>query len=239
MIEVDSIMDINPDLVVFNKPDSVFAEYCRFLTAKITRPASGHPPRTILVCSSIMGEGKTFVSCNLAAGISRAPDQHVLLVDADIRKPDVHRVLGISSEREGLSAYLEGKASLPCLLNKTGFDKLTVLPAGNSVSTPAELLSSAKMKELIRELADRYPDRFVIIDSAPLSFAPESSVIANAVDAVLLVVIHGKTPRSAVKDAVRSIPKAKLMGIIYNGYDASIKLYGRYGYKYGYGKTKK
>ena len=104
-----------------------------------------------------MDEGKTFVSCNLAASISLTPDEHVLLVDADIRKPDVHKVFGIPPEREGLSAYLKGKASLPYLLNKTGFDKLTVLPAGNSVSTPAELLSSLRMKEMIRELADRVP----------------------------------------------------------------------------------
>jgi exopolysaccharide/PEP-CTERM locus tyrosine autokinase len=233
-------MDINPDLVVFSRPDSVFAECCRFLRAKITRPAPGNPPRSILVTSALMGEGKTFVSCNLAASISRTPDEHVLLVDADIRKPDVHRIFGIPAEREGLSAYLEGKASLPGLLYKTPFDKLAVLPAGNSISTPAELLSSARMKELIQELADHYHDRFVILDSPPLGLAPESSVIANTVDAVLLVVLHGQTPRNAVKDAVKRIPKAKLMGIVYNTYDDPIKLYDRYGYyNYGYGKANK
>ncbi len=228
------------ELVVFDRSDSLFAECCRFLRSKITRPSSGNPPRTILVSSALMGEGKSFVACNLAAGIAQTPEEYALLVDSDLRNPSAHRVLGIPADERGLSTYLSDNAGLPELLKKTAIEKLTFLPAGNSASTPAELLSTQKMRELIGELRERYPDRFIIIDSAPLALAPETSVIANQVDAVLLVVRHGSTPRDAVRHALKGIKKEKLMGVVYNCYDMALKLYDRYGYyRNGYGKRKK
>ena len=228
------------ELVVFSRPDSLFAECCRFLRSKITRPSSDSLARTILVSSALMGEGKTFVACNLAASISQTPEEYALLVDTDLRNPSAHRMFGISPDEPGLSKYLSGNVGLPGLLKKTALDKLTFLPAGNSASTPAELLSTQKMKDLIRELRDRYRDRFIIIDSAPLALAPETSVIANYVDAVLLVVRHGNTPRDVVRHALKSIKREKLMGVVYNRYDEAFKLYDRYGYyRYGYGKRKK
>ena len=228
------------EMAVFSIPDSLFAECCRFMRSKITRLHSDNPPRSILISSALKGEGKTFVACNLAASISQTPDEYVLLVDSDLRNPRMHKVFGIPSVEKGLATYLEGNAALPELLKKTAFDKLTLLPAGNPAAAPAELLSSERMKELIREIRDRYRDRFIIIDSAPLGLAPETSVIANSVDAVLLVVRHGKSPRDAVKEAVKRIKKEKLMGVIYNAYDESSELHNRYGYyKHGYGKNKR
>jgi exopolysaccharide/PEP-CTERM locus tyrosine autokinase len=226
-------------LVVFHKPDSLFAERCRFLRSKITRSALDNPPRSILVSSALTGEGKTFVACNLAASISQSQEEYALLIDADLRNPNAHRAFGIPSVEMGLSTYLARNAALPELLKKTAFDKLTFLPAGNSATAPADSLSSERMRELIRELRDRYRDRFIILDCAPLNLAPETSVIANAVDAVLLVVRHGKTPRDAVRHAVKSIKKEKLIGVVYNGYDEPFRLDDRYGYyRRGYGKRK-
>jgi exopolysaccharide/PEP-CTERM locus tyrosine autokinase len=231
---------VPPELVVFSRPDSLCAESCRFLRSSITHHSADNPPRSILITSALMGEGKTFVACNLAASISQMREEHALLVDADLRNPSAHKSFGIPSAERGLSTYLAGSAGLPDLLKKTNFDKLTILPAGNSAMAPAELLSSERMRSLIQELRDRYRDRFIIIDSAPLELAPETSVIANAVDAVLLVVLHGKTPRNLVKQAVKKIKKEKFMGVVYNAYNEPFKLYDRYGYyKYGYGKKKK
>ena len=228
------------EMAVFYSPDSLFAESFRFLRSKITRPFADNLPRSILISSALMGEGKTLISSNLAVCISQSPDQHALLVDADLRNPSAHRIFGIPQFEPGLAEYLAGKAALPALLKKTPIDKLKFLPAGNSAFGPAEMLSSNKMMELIRELTDRYRDRFIIIDSAPLALAPETSVIADAVDAILLVVLHGKTSRYAVKQVLRKIKKEKLIGIVYNSYDEPSKLYDRYGYyRYGYGKNTK
>ncbi len=170
------IMDLSPtgpeELVVLNSPDSHMAECFRFLRAKVMRPASGHPPRTILVTSALMEEGKTFVACNLAVSISQSLEEHVLLIDADLRNPRVHQVFGLRSYKEGLSTTLAGDVPLDTLLRKTDVNKLTILPAGNSTLAPTELLSSVRMKRLIREVRDRYTDRFVLIDSSPLEIDP-------------------------------------------------------------------
>ncbi len=190
----------------------------------------------MLVTSALTGEGKTFVACNLAASISKSLEEYVLLIDADLRNPSVHKVFGIRSSREGLSTYLATDQALSSLFKKTKIDKLSILPAGNSADIPSELLSSEKMKTLIHEVKNRYADRFVIIDGPPLELTAEASVLANEVDAVILVVHHGKTPRDAAKRAVARIPKDKLLGVVYNGYDEQMKRYHRYGY-YGYGQS--
>lgn len=216
------------ELLVLNSPDSFFAESCRFLRLKITHSSADNSPRTILITSALKADGKTFVASNLAASISQSTEDFVLLVDADLRNPRVHKIFGIASNQPGLSAYLEGNATLPELLKKTGYDKLSILPAGKSPKAQAELLSSERMRQLILELRDRYNDRYIIIDSAPLDLAPETSVIANAVDAVILVIRHGKTPRRAVIEATKRIKKEKFMGVVYNGYDEPREYYSRY-----------
>ncbi|NLJ28518.1 MAG: polysaccharide biosynthesis tyrosine autokinase [Deltaproteobacteria bacterium] len=226
------------DLVAINKPGSLMAEYFRFLRTKILRPSTGTPPRSILVTSPLRGDGKTFVACNLAATISVSVEEYVLLIDTDLRGPQVHKVFGVESNKEGLSTHLTHGTPLPDLLKKTILDKLTILPAGNSTRIPAELLSSEKMRELMRETRNRYSDRYVIIDGPPLELAPESSVIANEVDAVIMVVRYGKTPRNAVKSALERINKEKVLGIVFNAYDEPFKGHEFYGGYYGYEKKK-
>lgn len=234
---IEDVRGASDDLVVLKDPDSPMSESFRFLRSKVTRPAAGNPPRTILVTSALTGEGKTFVACNLAVSISQSLDEHVLLIDADLRDPSVHKVFGLRGCKEGLSSVLASHAGLPALLRKTYVHKLTILPAGNTSKAPSELLSSERMRRLIRETKDRYADRFVIVDSPPLELTPEASVIANEVDAVILVVRHGNTPRDAVKAALGKIQREKLLGVVYNGYDEPVKKYGYQQYGYGEGES--
>jgi len=227
------------ELWVVSEPDSLMAECFRFLRSKIIRPADGNPPRTILVTSALMGEGKTFVAANLASAICQGLEESVLLLDADLRKSTLHEFFGMAYPKHGLSTYLSGQASIPELLRKTTVEKLTVLPAGNTTDIPAELLSSERMKALLQEVRDRYPDRFVVIDSPPLELTPETAVIANAVDGIVFVVRCGLTPRNAVKSALSKVSREKLLGLVFNGYNKPLKLYDQYGYhKYGYKKKK-
>lgn len=227
------------DLWVVSEPDSLMAECFRFLRSKIIRPAGGKPPRTILVTSALTGEGKTFVAANLASAICQGIEESVLLLDADLRKSTLHEFFGMAYPRHGLSTYLSGQARIPELLRKTTIEKLTVLPAGNSTDIPAELLSSEKMKMLLREVRDRYPDRFVVIDSPPVELTPETAVIANEVDGIVFVVRYGMTPRNAVKSALSKLSREKLLGLVFNGYNKPLKFYDQYGYhKYGYKKRK-
>ena len=225
------------DLLVVKHPDFSATEYFRFLRSKIIHPAHGKPPRTIMVTSALRGDGKTFVAANLAACIALGMNEHVLLLDCDLRAPSLCKFFGIDEKREGLSSYLTDRSDIAGLLCKTDVSKLTLLPGGKSINNPAELLSSEKMQHLISEVRNRYPDRFVILDTSPLELTPETSVLINQVDGVLMVVQYGKTPRKLTKSALKQIEKEKLLGIVFNGYEKPMRKYIRYGY--GYGKDEK
>jgi exopolysaccharide/PEP-CTERM locus tyrosine autokinase len=241
--------DFDPtnELVVLGKPGSSIAEQFRFLRSKITRPTEGVGPKTILITSSLKGEGKTFVSSNLAATIAQSLDEHVLLVDADLRNPQLHNVFGLSCGREkGLTTHLSEGTSLEELLCRTSIGKLTVLPAGKAIANPAELLASHKMKAFVAEVGSRYPDRVVIFDSPPTKLAPESLIMANEVDGIFLLVRRASTPRDIVRASLEKFKHEKFMGVILNGDKNSARLFksqrngskgdgNGYGYGYGYG----
>jgi exopolysaccharide/PEP-CTERM locus tyrosine autokinase len=226
---------LTENLVMVREPASPVAEYFRFLRSNIIHRAKGNPPRTIMVTSALSGDGKTFVSSNLAACIAMGITEHVLLIDCDLRNPSLQGVFALKKNRQGLSAYLNGEKDLKDVLYKTRIDKLTLLPGGDTVDNPSEVLSSEKMGTLITEVRDRYPDRFIVIDSAPLELAPEVSVLTNQVDGVLVVIRYGKTPRNSVKAAIKKIPDSKLLGTVFNGYDKPLDRYyhgcGGYGKK--------
>ncbi|SMC26410.1 capsular exopolysaccharide family [Desulfacinum hydrothermale DSM 13146] len=223
-------------LVVLEEPGSPTAECFRFLRSVLVRPMEGDPPRTILVTSPLVGDGKTYVASNLSAAISQGLDEWVLLMDCDLRYPRLDRIFGLNSSHQGLSTYLTNDTPLDQLLKKTAVHKLTLLPGGNSTRQPTELLTSEKMLRLIREVRDRYEDRFVVMDSTPLELAPETFVIANEVDAVILVVRRGRTPRNAVRNAVNRIRRDKLLGVVFNDYDKSSKVYRKYEYTRVFGE---
>lgn len=238
--------EFNNDLVVLGKPRSAIVEQFRFLRTKVTKPLIGSPSKTILITSSMQGEGKTFVACNLAVTIAQGLDEHVLLVDADLRSPRVHKVFGLESNNKGLTEHLMHDIPLQNLLYKTNIEKLTILAAGVA-ENPAEILTSRKMKTFIEEVRDRYPDRYIIFDSPPLELAPESIALSNEVDGVLLILQRGRTPREMVKKTLQKLNRDKFLGIVFNGYSELSKRYGKskalrdnynYGYGYGYGYSK-
>ncbi len=225
------------DLVVINEPDSSLAESFRFLRAQMLRPTIGTAPRSILITSAIPGEGKTFVAANLAACVSQTPERHVLLMDSDLRLPSIHKVFGLNGRREGLSNFLTSDVPLAPLIQSSFLDRLSILTAGSFRAIPGEILSSRKMRDLMGELNNQSPDQLVIVDSPPLELTPESSLLAQDVDAVLIVVRNGFTSRSQVLKALGRIRREKLIGVVYNGYDQSRRTYDRYKlYEQGYGR---
>ncbi len=236
--EVDIVGDLSEKLVALSRPGSVAAEQFRFLRSKIVRPAKGKPPKTILITSSLQGEGKTFAACNLAVTIAQGLDEHVLLVDADLRDPRVHSYFGQERTECGLATHLQRNEPLSGLLRKTSINKLTILPAGQETENPSELLSSQKMHSFISEVRDRYPDRVTIFDSPPISLAPESMVIANEVDAIFFVILWSKTPRDTAKSNLEHFKRDKVKGVIFN-HDPRITTARSYSYGYGYGDIKK
>lgn len=221
---------LDQTLIVYHKPQSVEAELFKVLRTNILFPPTGAPPRTILITSALPGDGKSFVSSNLAISMAQSVEEHVLLIDGDLRKPAIHNRFGFKKVA-GLSDYLAHGDDIGGVLLKTPVGKLTILPAGEPPVNPSELMSSKKMKELLKEVRSRYDDRYVIIDSPPPNMASETNAIAKYVDGVVVVVRAQKTPKDAVADTIEKIGKEKLIGIVLNQADQSATKY------YGYNKS--
>ena len=230
-------------LVSFYQPKSLGAEQFRKLRTYLLQLNIQGPPKTIMVTSAASGEGKTFVSANLAAGLSKELHAHALLVDCDLRIPSLASLFGCSNGL-GLSDYLRDSRKIADLLLKTGIEKLSVLPGGNVPENPTELIGSKKMEDLVHELKSRYNDRYVIFDSTPLLATSESEVLSTLVDGIIIVVKAGVTPRETVKQAISSLEKEKILGFVLNHLEfRSPGLHSRYfgssGYYYHYGYEKK
>ena len=218
-------------LVMLSSPDSSDAETFKLLRGQILFPRDREVPRSILVTSTFPGEGKTFVASNLAATIAMSVDEYVLLIDADMRRARIHRMFGFRNVR-GLHDYLTGEKKFDDLIVKTGFQKLSILPAGRTPRNPSELLSSSMMARFLGEAKERYKDRFIIIDSPPTHLTTEAKFLAQFVDAVIFVVMANKTPRRDVQKAIEGLGRDKVLGIVFNGYNQARKSYHKYYEKY-------
>jgi len=236
-------MVANQDLVSFFEPNSLAAEQFRKLRAHLLKLMIPASPKTIMVTSATTLEGKSFVAVNLAAGIANELHNHALLVDCDLRSPSLSKWFGIQEGR-GLSDYLTGNGSSSEVILKTEVDKLSLLPAGKVPDNPTELIGSKKMEALVQELKLKQEGRYIIFDATPLLATTEPEVLAKWVDGIILVVRAGVTPRETIEQAVKSIGKEKIIGVVLNDLDfRSPGLHQRYfgsdGYYYRYGYDKK
>jgi protein-tyrosine kinase len=219
---------ISPDLVAFQKPHSFESEQFNMLKSLILFPQSGSPPRSLMITSVTPGEGKSFVASNLAVSIARNINEHVLLMDCDLRRPSIHDIFGFG-RIDGLSEHLSKERSLASVLYKTIVNKLTILPGGSPPHNPSELLASEKMLSLLREVKSRYSDRYIIIDSPPFPLASEVNMIARKVDAVILVVKYGKSKRRSIEEQVELIGRKKVLGVVFNCFDVRSLKHSGYG----------
>ncbi|MBW1670829.1 MAG: polysaccharide biosynthesis tyrosine autokinase [Deltaproteobacteria bacterium] len=224
---------VDPRLVVFHDPESPAAEHFKVLRSQILYPEDGKNRRVILVTSAMEQAGKTMVACNLAVSIAQSVDPYALLIDADIRRASVHGMLGLEP-REGLSEYLQRNETLSKYLIRTPMLKLTVLPAGHSVRNPAELLTSAKMRHLFEEARERYPDRFIIVDSPPVNLVAETLRLSQNVDAVVFVVRYGYSNQDLIEEAVAKLGEDKILGIVFNCFEIPSGKYSYYKKRYPY-----
>jgi capsular exopolysaccharide synthesis family protein len=228
---------IDPKLVALHTPQSFEAEQFKILRTNILFPLAGKPPRSILLTSAAPGEGKTFAAANLAISIALNINRFVLLIDADLRWPQLHTRFGFPAV-PGLSNYLADSRPLPSLLLRTKVNKLTLLPAGPPPDNPSELISSERMASLLNEVSTRYPDRLIVIDAPPPAMAAETGVLARAVDGIIVVVRYGSTRREALADLIARLGEKKILGSIVNRVETADTRY--YGYKYaGYGKSQR
>jgi exopolysaccharide/PEP-CTERM locus tyrosine autokinase len=204
------------------RPSSVMAEYFKVIRTILLNLTSKNKAKTILVTSVLPKEGKTFFCSNLAVSIAQSFDKHVLLIDADLKKPSLQRYFSIK-QNKGLTDYFKNKdVHLSLLINKTQIPKLSIIGSGSSCHNSSELVSSESMSNLISELKHRYNDRYVIFDSAPLQMSDTLS-LASKVDTVILVIKAKKTSKKLVKQTIQNIGKSKILGVVLNHCKVDVK----------------
>jgi exopolysaccharide/PEP-CTERM locus tyrosine autokinase len=227
---------IDPRIACLLEPESSAAETFKMLRTKILVLARERPLRSIMVTSAEPRDGKSLTAANLAVSIATGINDHVLLVDCDLRRPCLHEMFNVNS-RYGIQEYLEGGTSVAPFLVNTPVQKLTLLPGRKASKTPSELLCSLKMRALIDEFRSRYEDRFVIYDAPPGQFIAETTFLARMMDGVIFVVRHGKTPRNRILETVESIGRERIIGVVLNASNEKRRDYGYY-YRYYHGKRR-
>lgn len=209
----------NKRRIALLEPDSFVAEQYRTLRTRLESLAAQRPIRTLAVVSALPGEGKTSAAINLAIVSEMHIDRRVLLVDCDLRKPKIHRTLGITPTA-GLAEVLLGQASLDQAIHKVSGPSfeggaLEVLPVHLLPPNPSELLASAKMKSLIEELAQRYD--MVIFDTPAALSLPDAKTVTDLMDGAVMVVRADTTPENDVQNALDLIDRRRVLGVVLNG----------------------
>ena len=213
-----------------------FRRIKRPLIANATNAMTGQAPENmnvIVVTSALPNAGKTFCSMNLALSMSLERELNVLLVDADVAKRHISRELGLA-EAPGLTdLLLDESLSIEDLLVRTDMNDIQVLPAGHVHPQATELLASDRMSSIIQELATRYADRMILLDSPPLLITSEAQALASQVGQIALVVEAGKTTQQELLQSIEVLDREKAINFILNKSRHSSQ-FGYYGGDYGY-----
>lgn len=202
-------------LVALHQPNTPIVEQYRTIRTNIEFSSFEKPFRSLLITSGLPGEGKSFSAANLAVVFSQQ-EKKVLLIDADLRKPTIHKIFELDNHC-GVTNVLMRKSYLENVVQQSQAENLHVLTSGPIPPNPAELLSSQAMEDLLEEAYKQYD--LVILDSPPLLPVADAQILANQVDGSILVILSGKTKLdNAIKarDALNS-SKSELLGAVLNG----------------------
>jgi len=194
---------------------AVVEEYNKLRSTVIALTKGEKFLNTVMVTSSVSEEGKSMTALNLAISLAKEHNHTVLLVDTDLRRPSVHKYLDINPE-VGLVHCLRDNLPIEKALIKTGVGNLVVLPAGEAVKDPVDMLSSDRMREIVAELKQRYPERYVIFDTPPALPFADAGILAGIVDAFLFVVRERKAKSEDVIKTLEDLKGHNLLGIVYN-----------------------
>ena len=230
------IYQLNEHAVALREPKSIAAEQFRTLRHSIQIHTKDQPKKLLVVTSSVAGEGKTLTAVNLAFTLAMEEDKKVALVDCDLRKAQTHKFLGLDP-RYGLSDVLKDTVHLRIASYPLRFElewgtisNFFFLPAGDIPPNPTELLSSKKMQEVLQNLRDKYD--VIVLDCPPVLPVADAKLLAETADGIVFVVRAGKTPKDVVTNGIQSLPKPKLVGVVFN--DVQFAWSSYYSKYYGY-----
>lgn len=229
LVDVDK-KAVNAAKSIIDKPMSSFAEAVRGLHLGLSLSNVDHPPKVIIVTSSVPGEGKSTISLSLARIAARSGLKTIIL-DADLRRPNVHKLMDGGNFQKGILEALVEKEPIEQYISKDPYSNCAVLPCLLPSATPSEILSSNAIAEIITELKQLYD--LVIIDTAPVLPVNDTRILCRLADAVLFVVRWETTPRVAAANAIRLLidVKANIAGVVLGRADSERFRYYNYGYQ--------
>jgi capsular exopolysaccharide synthesis family protein len=203
-------------------------EEFRTLRSRLYHLREKKPLRKLLVTSALPKEGKSFTSANLAQVMVRQHGRRALLIDADLRGPRLHQMLGTTSN-PGLSDYLQGQSDEFSIMQRGPLENLFFIPSGHAIKDPSELIGNGRLQQLLQRLEPLFD--WIILDSPPAVPVSDASVLASACDGVLMVVRSNVTPSDAARRALQEFPEESLVGVVLNGTSGSDAQYARYYYE--------
>jgi polysaccharide biosynthesis transport protein len=218
------------ELITQVRPQSQMAESYRALRTSLLLSNLGAPPKVIMITSALPQEGKTTTSINCAVVLAQKGIR-VLLIDADLRRPSIHKTLGMGP-RSGLSNVLTGSATLEQAITRSSIlPNLSVLPAGTPPPNPAELLASTNMRDVLDQLRGQYDH--IVLDTPPTLSVTDAVVLSPRADAIVLVIRSGQTTKQALRRSrdILTQVNAKVSGVLLNAVDLSSPDYYYY-YEY-------
>lgn len=230
---METVNSSSRPMITHDDRKSSLSEAYRAIGTYIQFSSAVKPPKTLLVTSPRKGEGKTTTAVNTAITMAHSGGKG-LIIDADMRKPQLHKIFDVDS-LTGLSSFLTGNIEFgEELVKRTKVENLDIIPAGIIPPNPSELLASYRMKDLISGLTTQYS--FVIIDSPPLLGLSDAIIISTMTDGVIMVVRSGSTPKDLVSQSKKLLygVNAKILGVVLNGVRESDLRYGSYSYYYSY-----
>ena len=210
-------------------------EEFRTLRSRLYQAREKQPLTKLLITSALPKEGKSFTAANLAQVIVRQHGKRALLIDADLRNPQLHKVLGAEAS-PGLSEYLRSESDEFSIIQRGSMENLFLIPAGVNTGNPAELLANGRMKFLLSRLESMFD--WIIIDSAPAVPVADAAALANFCDGVLLVVRSNSTPMDAARQARKEFAERNVIGVVLNGITPELSPYSQYYYT-AYGSDSK
>lgn len=236
MVQVLGDKALEPKRAFLDDPASAFSESIRSIRTGVLLSALDDPHKVVMVTSSVPQEGKSTVSVNLAFALGQM--KKVLLLEADLRRPSIGKVLNDDPAAPGLLDFLAGTADLKSCIHKTANPNVFLVPSGQLLSNPLELISSRRFGEMVDKLAETF--EMVIIDSPPVVSVSDSLVLSKHASAVIYVVRADETPYQLARSGIRRMQEvdAPLLGVVLNCVDLKHGTeYGAYGYNYGYGEA--
>ncbi|MBW0146451.1 polysaccharide biosynthesis protein [Marinobacter sp. CAU 1620] len=179
--------------------------------------ASGGNNFTIVVSATNRGAGASFVALNLAAAFAFDQSKTAVVIDCNLREPTLHSTLDIMPET-GLTDFLDDPDyDIARILYPTGIPRLRLIPAGSRRETPSEFFTSFRMKQFLQAVRRRYPDRFIVLDTAPITESPDARILSELCDYAMLVVPHGRVTPNQVEQAALAFNPQKFVGTVING----------------------